>query len=93
MKHHRDFFNGKIENYESWRLRTFFLEEMRRIAPDWAQTLEESIDQQNVLASSECPDTDFALWMIRRWLDRVLEDKDPGRIVDISDCRSFYPAH
>lgn len=75
-KGRRDFYEGKIENYKAWHLREFF-EEMRRIAPEWVETLTKSSDKQGVFAAIEWVASDFFTPKIQQWLHCMLENRVP----------------
>ncbi|KAH6615304.1 hypothetical protein C7974DRAFT_443519 [Boeremia exigua] len=77
----------KIQNYETWRLRTFFLEKMQRIAPEWVRTFKKETTKRDILMAIECLDHSLHTMRVQRWLNCVLEDRIPQK--SLTDAVSF----
>ena len=46
-------YQERIEDYEAWRLRAFFFEEVRRVEPKWVKTFKELTSKRDVIAAIE----------------------------------------
>jgi len=69
---------GLLARYEKTRLRAFFLEEMKRIAPQWMQIYETGRKKLDLLLTLRCCQGDPTVMLARRWVTALAEGREPG---------------
>lgn len=82
------FYKERVMDYELPQLRTFFLEEMQRLSPEWVAAFHANRVRHDILlAIQSCHDESFCKW-ISAWVKAQLAGPEPD--VSLTDALRSY---
>lgn len=79
-----------LREYEHTKLRQYFLDEMRRLEPDWVEIFDSSAVKRDFHFAVECSNIGFLADPINEWLDDV--DRNEGTVRSLTNIMEKYCA-